>query len=96
MRPSDAVAQHRNALLEIARRYGVSNVRVFGSVARGEDGEGSDVDLLVDAPRGTTYFTLARIQDEAERLTGFSVDIHTPEGLKARIRSEVLAQARPL
>ena len=96
MRPSEAIARHRQALLEMARRYGVSNVRVFGSVARGEDGEGSDVDLLVDAPRGTTYFTLARLQDEAERLTGINVDIHTPEGLKARVRAEVLAEARPL
>ena len=41
MRPSEAIARHRQALLEMARRYGVSNVRVFGSVARGEDGEGA-------------------------------------------------------
>jgi predicted nucleotidyltransferase len=68
MRPSEAVAQHRQALLEMAHRHGVVNHRVFGSVARGEDAEGSDIDLLVDAPRGTTYFTLARLQDEARPL----------------------------
>jgi predicted nucleotidyltransferase len=96
MRPSQLLAQHRDALLEIARRNGVSNLRVFGSIARGEDTDGSDVDLLVDAPKGTTYFDLARIKREAESLTGIAFDIHTAAGLKARVRGVALRDAKPL
>jgi predicted nucleotidyltransferase len=82
MRPSEAIPRHRDALLEAARRYGITNLRVFGSVARGDDTAQSDVDLLVDAPRGTTYFDLARLKREVEDLTGLTFDIHTHSGLK--------------
>ncbi|HIJ61366.1 MAG TPA: nucleotidyltransferase family protein [Rhodospirillaceae bacterium] len=96
MRPSEAIARHREELIEIAHRHGASNVRLFGSVIRGEDVEGSDVDLLIDANAGTGYFALARFQAEAEKLIGVPVDIHTPAGLKERVRQEVIAEARPL
>lgn len=96
MRPSEAVTQHRDALLEVARRYGVTNVRVFGSVARGDDRNDSDVDLLVDAPRGMTYFDLARLKHEVESLTGMSFDIHTYSGLKTEVRNLALRDAKPL
>ena len=96
MRPSEAIARHRDALLEAARRHGVSNLRVFGSVARGEDHDASDVDLLVDASRGTTYFALARLKREVETLTGIAFDIHTSAGLKEQIRDRVLKDAKPL
>jgi predicted nucleotidyltransferase len=96
MRPSAAIAHHRNALLEIAHRHGVSNVRTFGSVARGEDDEGSDIDLLVDPSDSTSYFDLARIKEEAETLTGVPFDIHTPDGLKDRIREGVIKSAKHL
>ena len=96
MRPSQAVALHRDALLDITRRHGVFNVRIFGSVARGEDTDKSDVDLLVDAPRGTTYFDLVDIQDEAEKLTGVRFDVCTPQCLSERLRDKVLQAAKPL
>jgi len=96
MRPSEAVARHREALLDTAHRYGVRNVRLFGSAARGEDHDGSDLDLLIDVPRGTTYFTLARLKREIEALTGIACDLHTPSGLKDSIREPILRGAVPL
>lgn len=96
MRPSDVIARHREALLEVARRHGATNLRVFGSVARGEDVSGSDIDLLIDVPRGTTYFDLARLKRDVEDLTGLAFDIHTASGLKDSVREQALKDARPL
>lgn len=96
MRPSEAVVRYREALLDIARRHGVSNVRVFGSVARNEDSESSDVDLLVDPSAETTLLDLARIKLEAEDLTGVPFDVRTPLSLSQRIRDAVLHDAKPL
>ncbi|HXP96746.1 MAG TPA: nucleotidyltransferase family protein [Telmatospirillum sp.] len=96
MRPSDAIVHYRGALLDIASRYRFANLRVFGSAARGEDREGSDIDLLVDAPDGTTLLTLVRAKREAEDLTGVSVDIHTIDAIHERYRANVMRDARPL
>lgn len=96
MRPSQALAQHRDAVCSVARRYRVSNLRVFGSVLHGRDTEGSDLDLLVDALPGTTLFDLGGLQDELEQLTGLRVDVLTPKDLPQRYREQVLAEARPV
>lgn len=95
-RPSDAVARHRAALLEIIGRYGATNPRVFGSVARGDDDQDSDLDLLVDRLPGTGMMKLARLQIEAEALLGLPVDVHTPDGLREQVRLTVMREARPL
>lgn len=96
MRPSEALTRHREAVRCIASRYGVRNVRVFGSVLRGHDAEGSDLDLLVDALPGTTLFDLGGLQDELEQLTGSRVDVLTPGDLPPRYRDQVLAEAQPV
>lgn len=96
MRPSEAVARYRQELLDIARRHGVSNVRLFGSASRGEDREGSDVDLLVDPSAETTLLDLARIKLEAEDLTGLPFDVRTPLSLSKRFRESVLRDAKSL
>ncbi len=96
MRPSEAVTRHRVALLEVAKRHGLGNVRVFGSVARGEDQEGGDIDLLVDAAQGTTLLTLVRARREAEEATGVGIDIHTLGSIHERYRASVLKDAKPL
>lgn len=96
MRPSEAIVRYREALLDIARRNGVSNVRIFGSVTRNEDGEGSDIDLLVDPSAETTLLDLARIKLEAEDMTGVLFDIRTPLSISARFRNAVLRDAKPL
>ncbi len=96
MRPSQALAQHRDAVCSAARRYRVSNPRVYGSVLQGRDTEGSDLDLLVDPLPGTTLFDLGGLQDELEELMGLRVDVRTPKDLPESFRAQVLAEARPV
>lgn len=96
MRPSQALAKHHLAVSSAARRYRVSNLRVFGSVLHGSDGEGSDLDLLVDPLPGTTLFDLGGLQDELQQLMGLRVDVLTPKDLPVKFRDQVLAEARPL
>ncbi len=96
MKPSTALAAQRNAIRALTGRYRVTNPRVFGSVLHGTDLEGSDLDLLVDAPRGTTLFDLGALQAELESLLGVPVDLLTPGDLPADIRHVVIAEAEPV
>lgn len=85
--------EQREQLLDAARRHGASKVRVFGSVARGEDADGSDVDFLVDFKPGATLLDLADLKDEFEAILGRSVDVLSSAALKPRdedIRREAL------
>lgn len=75
---------HRQSILSIAARVGASNIRVFGSVARGEHREGSDVDLLVDLAPGVTLFDLSRLRRELSELVGVPVDIVSSRALLPR------------
>jgi predicted nucleotidyltransferase len=70
VKPSDAIAAQRDKILAIAAAYGASNLRVFGSVAKGEDRQGSDLDLLVDVRAGTSLFQFAGLQLEIEDALG--------------------------
>ncbi|MDN5797134.1 MAG: nucleotidyltransferase family protein [Intrasporangium sp.] len=83
------VAVHREELREVLRRHGVTNAQIFGSVARGDDHPGSDLDLLIELPRGTTLFDMAGIQAELEGVLGAEVDLGTIGSLKPRIRRRV-------
>jgi uncharacterized protein len=83
----------RSMILAAARRRGVHDVRVFGSVARDEADAGSDLDLLVAPGPGTTLFDLSGFALDVEEIVGRHVDVATPGGLKARIRDRVLAEA---
>ncbi len=96
MRPSEALSRHRSRILEIALSHHVRNVRVFGSVSRGEDGPGSDVDLLVDPTVQTTYMGIGAIRYELKNLLGMDVDVLTPDGLPSRCRDQVLRDAVPI
>jgi uncharacterized protein len=96
MRPSEALAAHREALRQLIRRYNVAHPRVFGSVLTGQDTEASDLDLLVDPVEGTTLFTLGGLQHEAEELLGVRVSVLTPHFLAPHFRVHVLDQAQPL
>jgi predicted nucleotidyltransferase len=96
MRPSQALDLKRSAVRETVSRYRVTNPRIFGSVLRGTDLDGSDLDLLVDALPGTTLFDLGGLQVELESLLGIHVDLLTPTDLPPKFRGQVLAEAKPV
>lgn len=87
----------RTRIKEIAAQHGAYNVRIFGSVARGQADHHSDLDLLVDYDlnRISPWFPVGLIRD-LEDLLAIRVDVVTPAGLKDRIRQEVLQEACPL
>lgn len=89
--PHDALAAHRGALHALAARFGLSNVRVFGSAARGADRPGSDLDIVVTRAPGTGLLTLADFAQQAGELLGVEVDVVTDGGLRAD--HEILATA---
>ena len=86
----------RDEILRICTKYGARNVRVFGSVARGDADEQSDVDFLVELEPGRTLFDLGGLQYDLEQLLECRVDVVTERGLKPRIRERVLQETVPL
>lgn len=90
------IIAHREEILKIAARYGARNVRVFGSLARGEAGPESDVDLLVDLEPVRSLLDLGGLLMDVEALLGREVDVVTEKGLRPRIRQRVLEEAVPL
>lgn len=96
MAVSELLQEKREEILRICARYGARNVRVFGSVARGQADAQSDIDFLVEMEPGRSLFDLGGLQYELEQLLGCPVDIVTERGLKVRIRERVLREAVPL
>lgn len=94
MRPSEAVSRHRDLILKAAHAVRATSVRVFGSAARGEDTEQSDLDLLIEVPKGTTLLDMVGLQQQLEDALGLKVDLVTPFDLPERVRERVLAEAR--
>lgn len=86
----------RDEILEIAARYGAHNVRIFGSVARGEARPDSDLDLLVDMESDRSLFDLAGLLYDLRELLNREVDVVTERGLRPRIKKRVLEEAVPL
>jgi uncharacterized protein len=85
----ERVRSNRAAMTEIAARHGVTNLRVFGSVARGTEGPDSDVDVLVDLPADAGLFTLMRLQAELSGLLGAPVEVIPADSLRAEVRADV-------
>jgi uncharacterized protein len=96
MKPSLVLEANRDAVRALVAKHRAANPRVFGSVARGEDGEGSDLDLLVDPLPESTWRDQWELQDDLEKLLGVKVDLVTEERLRPRIRAHALAEAEPL
>jgi predicted nucleotidyltransferase len=96
MRPTEAIHGRLDAVRAVIARYPVANPRLFGSVARGEDREGSDLDLLVDPLDSTTLFDLAGLESELSDLLGVKVDVVTPGALAPRIAEAAGRDTRPL
>jgi uncharacterized protein len=88
--------QKRKQILEIAQRYGAYDVRIFGSVARGEADEASDIDILVNLEPGRSLMDLGGLLYDLPILLGTEVDVVTEKGLRPRIRQQVLREAVPL
>jgi len=84
---------NRDSILRIAATYGASNVRVFGSVARGEADSESDIDLLVDMEEDRSLLDLSGLLTNLQALLGYKVDIVTEQGLNERLRERVLKDA---
>jgi hypothetical protein len=90
------LAEKREEILQIAAKHGAYNVRIFGSAARGEEDQESDIDFLIDAgPQHTPWFPSGLIVD-LEKLLGRKVDVVTEKGLRKRIRERVLQEAMQL
>jgi predicted nucleotidyltransferase len=96
MKPSLALATHREAIRRIVAAHNASNPRVFGSAAHGQDSEGSDLDLLIDPTPETSLFDIGAIRHELLQLLGVQVDVVTPKSLPEGFRAEVVAQAVPV
>ena len=96
MNPETLLQTKRNDILRIAAQNGAYNVRVFGSVARGEARPDSDIDFLVNLEENRSLLDLARLLRELQTLLDCKVDVITEAGLRQRIRPQVLKEARPL
>ena len=97
MKLKQVLLEKREEILQIAAKHGAHNVRIFGSVARGEDDEKSDIDFLIDydLSKISPWFPSGLMQD-LQSILGRKVDIVTVEGLKERIRERVLEEAMEL
>jgi uncharacterized protein len=96
MKIEELLQTHRKEILEVARKHGAYNLRVFGSVARGEENEQSDLDFLVEVgPTHSPWFPAGLVAD-LEDLLGIPVDVVTTDGLHWYIKEKVLEEARPL
>lgn len=96
MKPSLALHAHRAAIRRVVESHRARNARVFGSVLRGDDTEGSDLDILVDPTPETTLLDIGAMRHELSALLGVPVDVLTPNALPGKFRATVLAQARPV
>jgi predicted nucleotidyltransferase len=90
---TELLREKREAILQIAARHGARNVRVFGSVARGEADEQSDIDFLVEMAPGRSLLDLGGLLMDLRELLGRNVDVVTDRGLRPRIRERVLNEA---
>ena len=92
----DIIRQRRDDIVRLAAKHGATNIRVFGSVARGQAKQDSDLDLLIDVgPKTSSWFPAGLILD-LENLLGCRVEIVTEKGLDPALRDRVLSEAIPL
>ncbi len=92
----EQITSKRNEIELIAKQHGATNIRVFGSVARGNADDASDVDFLVDLEKGRSLLDLGGLLIDLQKLLGRPVDVVTEKGLKPRIRERVLSEARAI
>ena len=90
------IERHRAEIRALAKRRGIENVRVFGSMARGDADETSDVDLLVSVPRNTSGLALGRLLMDVQDLVQRKVDVVSDRGLHPALRDRILSEVVPL
>jgi predicted nucleotidyltransferase len=97
MLPSEILRKKRDEIKEILKHYPmVENLRVFGSVARGEDTIKSDIDFIIDDLPGTTLFDLGGLQVDLQELLGIDVHLLTPDDIHPRFRENCIKEAQPI
>jgi hypothetical protein len=92
----DEIKKRKKEILALAAKYGASDIRVFGSVARGEAGADSDVDFLVSLEQGRSLFDLGGLLMDLQSLLHRKVDVVTEKGLHWYIRDRVIKEAKPI
>ena len=92
----NTLGERRTEVLRLAERRRAGKVRVFGSVARGDNTDTSDLDLLVTPGPGCSLFDLGGLLEDLQDLFGCRVDLVTEDGLKPRLREQILREAVPL
>ena len=92
----ELLRERREEILQIAARHGAHNIRIFGSVVRGEARPDSDVDFLVDMEPGRSLFDMGGLLMDLRDALGCKVDVVTERGLKRRIRERIIKEASPL
>jgi len=93
---AELVLSRREDILNIAAHHGAHNIRVFGSVARGESRLDSDIDFLVELEPGRSLFDLGGLLVDLQTLLGVDVDVVTERGLRPRIRAQITREAIPI
>lgn len=93
---ANLIRQRRREILDIAERHGARDVRIFGSVARGDTSLTSDLDLLVRFEPGRSLLDHGGLIDDLEELLGVKVDVISERGMRDRVRERVLTEAVPL
>jgi predicted nucleotidyltransferase len=93
---NELLKEKREEILRLAAKYGASNVRIFGSVARRQAGPESDIDFLIDMEPGRTLFDLGGFLYELRELLGVPEDVVPEDGLRENVRSNVIREAVPL
>ena len=96
MQTKQWMVSRRSEILSLAAQHGASNVRVFGSVARGDDDAESDIDIMVDLEPGRSLFDLGGLLTDLKTLLGRDVDVVTEKGLRHSLRERVLQEAMQL
>jgi uncharacterized protein len=96
MTAREALAERRDEIIRLAESHGARNVRVFGSVARGEETDASDVDFLVDMEPKRSIYDLVGLRLDLIDLLGRRVDVFTPGTIYWLLRRKILQEARPL
>ena len=96
MNSLESLSSRRADILELAAKHGAKQIRIFGSVARGEADENSDVDFLVEMEPGRSLMDMGGLLMDLRDLLGREVDVVSVKGLKARIRDRVLRESVPV